>query len=347
MSGTSLDGLDIVYSNFTIDRDKNWKYKLHFSQTVNYPDNLQSQLRNSTNLYGLELMKLNNSLGQFIGEQVDQFLVHHQIDKDQIDLIGSHGHTVFHQPELNLTTQIGSGAVIAATTGIKTVCDFRSGDVALNGQGAPLVPIGDSLLFNDYDYLLNLGGIANVTDLKTNPVLAYDISFCNLVLNYLSNKLGKAYDEDGNIGRTGQINNTLLESLNQLSYYHTSPPKSLGIEWIEQHIFPILENDNSSVEDKMATSVEHIACQIGQCCRGTNKRLFVSGGGANNQFLLERMKHHIEAEIFLPENEIIEFKEALIFAFLGVLRTRNEINCLKSVTGASIDNIGGAIYQSF
>jgi len=258
-----------------------------------------------------------------------------------------YGHTIFHQPNNHLTTQIGNGANITAITKLPVICDFRSTDVALGGQGAPLVPIGDELLFSNYDYCINLGGIANISYKKDKQRIAFDICPVNMVLNYLSQKIGFNYDDKGKMASKGKTDKELLDKLNKLNYYKNTSPKSLGIEWIEKEIFPLLNTSKISFEDQLSTFVAHIVLQISKTISGTNKKIIITGGGAYNTYLIEQLNKATKNQIIIPSKEIIEFKEALIFAFLGVLRWRKEPNCLKSVTEAKNNNVGGCIYQAF
>ncbi len=346
MSGTSLDGLDIAYCTLEFS-DGQWCFEINSATTIDYTPELKQKLVAAIQMNGFELMNLSNEFGYFIGKCVNRFIETEKIDTTKIDAISSHGHTIFHQPEINLTTQIGSGANISATTKLPVICDFRSVDIALGGQGAPLVPIGDKLLFPKQDYCINLGGIANISFEEGNERVAFDICPVNIVLNHLSTMLGKPYDKDGALSESGSINDNLLTTLNALSYYRDSYPKSLGREWIEDEIFPILNSFEISIEDKLNTFTEHIAIQISTTITSNNKQLLLSGGGTFNSFLVDRIKANTNNEIVIPSEQIIEFKEALIFAFLGVLRLRKEVNCLQSVTGAKRNNIGGCIYQVF
>jgi anhydro-N-acetylmuramic acid kinase len=346
MSGTSLDGLDIAHCTFELINDS-WSFKISSATTIPFPNQLRSKLAKSTRLNGLELMKLNNELGNFIGNSTSEFIKENNIDSYTIDCIASHGHTVFHQTEINLTTQIGNGANISTITKLPVICDFRSNDIALNGQGAPLVPIGDKNLFSEYDYCINLGGIANISFEENNQRIAFDICPVNIVMNKLSHELGKDYDKNGDIAKSGIIDNELLEKLNKLDYYQKLHPKSLGIEQIEDLVFPIINSSEILIEDKLRTFVEHIALQISKTIKTVNNKVLLTGGGTFNSFLIERINANTNNEIIIPSNQIIDFKEALIFAFLGVLRLRKEPNCLLSVTGATQNNIGGCIYQAF
>lgn len=346
MSGTSLDGLDIAYCTFTFS-DNKWTFKINEAQTIKFPNNLKDKLKSAINMTGLDLMKTHNELGNFIGKSINSFINKNNIDKTNIDCISSHGHTIFHQPEINLTTQIGNGANISALTKLPVICDFRTSDIALGGQGAPLVPIGDQLLFPEYDYCINLGGIANISFRKNSESIAFDICPVNIVLNKLAQQLGFDYDKGGDIAKTGKIDTNLLSQLNKLDYYKESHPKSLGIEWIEHHIFPIIYSSNNSIENNICTFVEHIAIQLSKNMTESNKSILLTGGGTFNTYLVNRIKVNTTNNVVISTDEIIDFKEALIFAFLGVLRLRLETNCLKSVTGASKNNIGGCIYQAF
>ncbi|MBN1199588.1 MAG: anhydro-N-acetylmuramic acid kinase [Bacteroidales bacterium] len=352
MSGTSLDGLDIAHCRFELING-NWKHQIFQAETIPYSQEWQNRLQNLDAGSAAELAQTNSDLGRFMGSLTKDFINRHGI---RADFIASHGQTIFHQPALRWTTQIGKGSAIAAETGLPTVCDFRSTDVALGGQGAPLVPIGDRLLFPRYTCCLNLGGFANISYDIDDQRIAYDICPVNMVLNILAHEAGKPFDENGEVARSGSLLPDLLETLNQLEFYHRPPPKSLGKEWVDDSIRPLLHNalshwaqgirnPASGIQNLLHTFTEHIATQVARNS-GTNRanKLLVTGGGALNTYLMERIRFHAAPEVFLPDLQTIQFKEALIFAFLGVLRWRGEVNCLSSVTGASKDNIGGAIY---
>jgi len=345
MSGSSLDGLDIAFCRFKKVRDR-WKYEILRAETVPCPPEWQHRLMNLPGKSAVVLAQTDIDLGHFMGACAREFIRKHRITPG---FIASHGHTIFHQPGNHLTLQIGKGAAIAAETGIPVVCDFRSTDVALGGQGAPLAPIGDQLLFSQYDYCLNLGGFSNISFDRQGVRIAFDICPCHIVLNKLATLTGQAYDQDGLLARQGKMIPQLLEDLNRLIYYQEPPPKSLGQEWIEVNIDPIMAqyiaDPGFRIPDLLHTFSEHAAIQIGkQCDNDRVKKLLITGGGALNRFLIERIRYYAAAQIVLPDLYTIHFKEALIFAFLGLLRWRNEINCLASVTGAPRDNIGGAIY---
>lgn len=339
MSGTSLDGLDLAAVEFSNENGQ-WNFSLLYSETIRYTEEWYQKLQTAPTLSGEKLIELDANYGIFIGSKISRFI---QKTNFAPDLIASHGHTVFHQPEKHFTLQIGNGAHIFANTQITTVADFRTGDVALGGQGAPLVPIGDQLLFTEFDYCLNLGGFANISFQGNGQRIAFDVCPANIVLNHFAEKQGLPFDKNGELGKQGKLNNELLPKLNALTFYAQNPPKSLGREWVENEFFPILNSIKISDSDKLRTVYEHCAIQISMAAVKPGK-ILITGGGALNAFLIERIKSHIQPEVVIPSKEIIDFKEALIFAFLGVLKVRNEINCLSSVTGANRDSCCGVIY---
>lgn len=340
MSGTSLDGLDIAAVEFSFLNNK-WRFQLIHAETISYSEEWESALKSAQNLSGQVLSELNSKYGKMLGEEALSFVSKNTFAPD---LIASHGHTVFHQPDNGYTLQIGNGANIAACTKTTTVSDFRTGDIALGGQGAPLVPVGDRLLFPEFDYCLNLGGFANISFDKDEQRIAFDNCPVNFVLNALAEKQGLPFDIDGKLGKKGNLNNELLRQLNQLSYYQLPSPKSLGREWVENEFLPVLNHFDISDLDKMRTIYEHIAIQITKDLSG-NGKLLITGGGAFNTFLIERIQALTTTEIVIPNPDIINFKEAIIFAFLGVLRIKEINNCLASVTGASKDSCGGIIFH--
>jgi len=344
MSGTSIDGLDIAYCEFKYI-DNKWNYLIKFAETFKYNEYWINKLQNAPKLNGCELSLLNNEFGNFIGERINIFSTKNKI---KADFISSHGHTVFHQPEKKVTLQIGSGACISAITGLNVINDFRVMDVAFGGQGAPLVPIGDKLLFSKYDCCINLGGFANISLDIDSKRIAYDICPVNIVLNHYALKLGFQFDKNGEIASKGNINNDLLIQLNNLEYYWRKNPKSLSKEWVDKFFLPIVEKYKISTNDVLKTLVEHIAIQISRIIdTKTNKNLLFTGGGTYNNFLIERIAEILKIKIKKPNENLIDFKEALIFAFLGVLYLKNEINCLSTVTGAIKNSIGGALYKNY
>ena len=372
MSGTSLDGLDIAACRLELLYGK-WNFAILAAKTVEYSTAFQQKLQNAHNLSAYEYVCLNNEISYLFANSVNQFMEEQQL-AIPFDFIASHGHTVFHQPDKHLTTQLGNGAILSALCKLPVVCDFRTTDVAMGGQGAPLVPIGDKFLFADYDYCLNLGGFANISssvcDNGIEKYIAYDICPANIVLNYLANYLGFAYDIDGNIARKGNVQATqnLLDTLNRLAFYAEKAPKSLGREWLTTEILPLLQQhlqdtraidaekkviNSQVIYDLLACFTQHIAYQIAKNISKNNPKnnkkisVLLTGGGAFHLYLLELLqKYAPEVEIILPSAEIIQYKEALIFAFLGVLRWRQENNALQTVTGATKDTCGGAIYYA-
>lgn len=339
MSGTSLDGIDLVYVKFDANNYKD--FEIIYAETLSYTDVWKNTLQKAIHFSSDELTTLNSKYGKLLGKVISDFIDKFQIQK--IDFIASHGHTILHQPANGITLQIGDGQTIAAITKQKVVCDFRTQDVKLGGQGAPLVPIGDELLFSDFDYCLNLGGFSNISFKKEDKRIAFDICPVNIVLNFYANKLGFNFDESGKIASEGKINEVLLERLNSLEFYQQKPPKSLGLEWVQEHIFTLIDDLETDISSILRTFVEHVAIQISKIIYKNNSVL-ITGGGVFNSFLIKRIEHHSLATITLPSKKLINFKEALIFSFLGLLKLNNEINCLKSVTGASKDHSSGEIF---
>jgi len=341
MSGTSCDGLDLAACEFQ-EKNDIWEFRIVAVETIEYSDNWLKKLQDAPFLSGEKLVELHTEYGILIGNKINVFI---RETGFQPDFISSHGHTIFHQPERHFTFQLGNGAQIVATTNITTVSDFRAGDVALGGQGAPLVPIGDRLLFSEFDYCLNLGGFANISFEKENKRIAFDICPVNFVLNSLAEKQGFPFDTNGDLGRIGKVNPELLEKLDNIVFYKIAAPKSLGREWVETEFFPVSNSINISDTDRLRTVYEHIAIQISNSVTKSGKML-ITGGGTFNTFLIERIKQLSNIEIVIPETDIVNFKEALIFAFLGVLKIKGEVNCLSSVTGASKDSSSGIVFSA-
>jgi anhydro-N-acetylmuramic acid kinase len=340
MSGTSLDGLDIAGCTFELANER-WTYRIECAETVSYDAQWQKRLRQAMQLSGLELTALDTELGIYFGELVQAF---RKKTGFQADFVASHGHTIFHNPHKKITLQVGKGSALAAATGLPVVCDFRSLDVFLGGQGAPLVPIGDQSLFSDYDFCLNLGGISNISFDLMGQRQAFDICVVNMALNDLAHHLHMPFDANGEVARRSTVQPALLHVLNNLSYYQQEPPKSLGKEWYDHEFFPLLKASGHSVQDVMATTVEHIAFQIGQVLKGWNGKMLITGGGAWNSYLVERIQAHTSVQCVVPDAFTVNYKEALIFAFLGLLRWHVSTNTLATVTGAERNSIGGAIY---
>jgi anhydro-N-acetylmuramic acid kinase len=343
MSGTSLDGLDIALCTF-LDNQAVWHYEVLKAYTIPYDPDWRQQLLQAMHADDKDLRDIDLRYGQLIGRQVNEFITGSGILPE---LIASHGHTVHHKPEQGITFQVGSGREIANVTGINTVADFRKTDVALGGQGAPLVPVGDELLFGEYDYCLNLGGICNISYKDKGIRLAYDIAPCNMILNYLSQKHGKEMDKDGHWGRMGTINHKLLDSLNALPYYSGTGPRSLGREWFEAVFMPLINQSTLPANDLFRTIYEHISMQIaGSLGNNQEDKVLVTGGGTYNKFLMELLQSHTPCKLVIPDPVLIEFKEAVVFAFLGLLRYLGRINCYASVTGAREDSSCGTLYVS-
>lgn len=343
MSGTSLDGVDLAHVIFEVENGK-WNFQILESQTISYSDEWVEKLKSAISLDHEGLEQINVSYTMLLASIINDFLDTHKLDN--LDAICSHGHTILHQPQNGFTLQIGNLPQLASLTGQKVVCDFRVQDVELGGQGAPLVPIGDQILFSDYDFCLNLGGFSNISFEFDGKRIAFDISPVNTVLNFYAQKLGLVYDASGAKARSGDINFDLLQELNEIGFYSQSFPKSLGVEFVNTTILPLISKyDSLSIIDILRTFVEHIAIQIGEVLKGKKGKLLITGGGAYNTFLIERIKCYLsEIEVVLLDKKTIEFKEALIFALLGVLKTRNEVNVLSSVTGAKEDHSSGKIY---
>jgi anhydro-N-acetylmuramic acid kinase len=342
MSGTSLDGLDIAYCQFKSTL-KGWKASIIHAETISYSSRWLKELAAVHTLSGEALIALDVAYGDYIGQKANEFIQRNQLRG--IHFIASHGHTIFHQPARKFTFQLGNGNAIHAATGLPVVYDFRMLDVTLGGQGAPLVPVGDKFLFSDYDVCLNLGGIANLSLDVQRQRRAYDVCFANMGLNYLANKKGKSFDASGAMASEGEMNNAMMKSLTKIySTIHVKRP-SLGREMFETKIKPLLDDESISLPDRLRTFTESIAEQIVGDLLSYKRKMNVlcTGGGAYNSFLISRMLNYAgdDIQFILPEDDVIKFKEAMVFAFLGILRVRGKVNVLKSVTGASRDNSGG------
>ncbi len=342
MSGTSLDGIDLAYITFTFD--SNWAFKIETAETIAYSQEWLSILKNLVSFSLEELQKIDDNYTSYLSKVIQDFIEANTIKS--IDAICSHGHTALHQPKKGLTYQIGNREILSKLLNQAVVCDFRVQDVELGGQGAPLVPIGDKLLFPDFDFCLNLGGFANIsTEIDSNRI-AYDICPVNIVLNHYVKHLGFDYDDEGKIASTGEINLELFDELNKLPFYQKNYPKSLGLEWVKEKIIPLINTFNLEIKDVLRTFVEHIAFQISKEINNKNNAsVLVTGGGAYNLFLMKRIISLTNNKIEIPSNQLVEYKEALIFGLLGVLKLRNEDNCLSSVTGAKKNHSSGVIFS--
>lgn len=351
MSGSSLDGLDIVFAAFEEQGGK-WSYEIKQSACITYDNDLADMLKHATAMTALDYQLLHTRYGHFIGESVQQFIEENNL-QFQVALIASHGHTTFHLPGQKMTAQLGDGAAIAAETGLPVVTDLRAMDVALGGQGAPIVPVGEQHLLPGYDYFLNLGGIANISA-SGSAYQAFDICPANRVLNTLAGDAGKSYDDGGRMAASGKVNGELLRQLNQFDYYRKPGPKSLANEFGTDILVPLIRSAGISTADALRTYCEHISIQVSNVLQPPffspwpGSRLLVTGGGAHNTFLAEQLRSHllpVGVELVIPEPALVDYKEALIMAFMGVLRWRQEENVLASVTGARHNSIGGALWM--
>lgn len=346
MSGTSLDGLDIVYCHIW-KTPLQWEFEILRTKSISYSETMARKLKNAIHLPADTLLILNNTYGTWLGKETQLFIDEHHLE---VDFIASHGHTIHHQPESGMTYQIGSGQHLVNASGHTVICDFRSNDVALGGQGAPLVPIGDQLFFNAYDFCLNLGGISNISFEKEGQRIAFDIGLANMVLNHITQKSGLAYDKGGELAKKGTIHQELLDGLNALEYYQRPFPKSTGYEWFLEEVVPLIDRTDTSMENLLHTCIHHICTQIAlQVKRNTTQkesRLLVTGGGALNHFLIQLLQEKLgsSVKLIIPSTALIEFKEALVFALMGVLRMEREINVLAAVTGASKDSSSGVVF---
>ncbi len=345
MSGSSLDGIDLAYCNFRSNNNA-WTFSLAQTECIEWDEAIRDELKRATQLSGKDLWHLHTRLGHYFGEKINAFIARHGLN-GQVDFIASHGHTIFHFPEQQVTTQIGDGAQIASVTGISTIVDFRSKDIALHGNGAPVVPIGEKYLFSANKLFLNIGGIANISYHQEQRIVGFDVCCANQLLNYLAGKMDKPYDEYGAIAESGIVRQDLLMQLNAVSFFALPFPKSLDNGFSKNELIPIINSYSYSVADKLATCCEHIAIQVKESVAfvlDNSEPIFVTGGGAFNRYLVQRIEAVTGRKVIVPTAEIVNYKEALIIAFMGVLRWRNEINVLHTVTGAKADSVNGAIY---
>ncbi|MFP2994495.1 anhydro-N-acetylmuramic acid kinase [Spongiivirga sp. MCCC 1A20706] len=347
MSGTSLDGLDLVNCLIKETQAK-WGYEILHTKSIPYDIAFQKTLKDAIHLPAINLLQFHHEYGRWLGKQIKEFTKENNI---KANLVASHGHTIHHQPQNGFTFQLGYGQDIANISGLKTVADFRSADIASGGQGAPLVPIGDELFFGAYDFCLNLGGISNISYKKDGERYAYDIGLANMVLNHIIQKTGKAYDENGSLAASGTVNNQLLDKLNKLQYYQEKPPKSTGYEWFLEEVIPIVSGTTDSTKNMLCTAVHHICNAVSNDIKELSEKpknsVLITGGGAFNNFLIQTLKQQLgpDFQVDTSNTQLIEFKEALVFGLMGVLRINNLPNCLSSVTGATSDVTGGVIFN--
>lgn len=358
MSGSSLDGLDVAYCQIDWSNGQVDHWSILAAETLPFSELWQRRLRHLPEQSALIFAQTHTYLGRYMGELVLQFLEQHAIS--ELDAIASHGHTIFHQPDRRLSVQIGDGAALAALTGYPTITEFRTQDVALDGEGAPLAPLAEHYLLDGYDFYLNLGGIANVSAPLPSGWVALDCCPANQVLNALAQELGLDYDADGAAARQGQVLPDLLQQVADLPYFQRPYPKSLGNGWIRQQVLPLYLGAAGSVEDRLATACEHCAIEIAQSLdaiiqrEGLERpkyRVLATGGGAFNTYLLETVQAYAERhhpiELYVPEPDLVQYKEALLMALLGVLRLEGVPNSWKSATGARQDTVNGALYHGW
>ncbi len=358
MSGTSLDAIDLAYVHLQLDKNGKWSFELKVSDAIPYPDKWKVRLGRLMEQNALTYLKTHTYYGHYMAEVINDFIDRFEL-RGQVDLLSLHGHTVYHYPQNKLTAQIGDGAVVAVKTGVPVACNFRTSDIAAGGQGAPLAPLVDQLLFHEHLFCVNLGGISNISVKTTGEngesgVLGYDVSGCNITLNYLAGLVGMDYDHNGELASKGRIDEELLDRLNELSYYKIPPPKSLAARWVRATYEPILKLSRLPVQDQLATMVEHIAIQLGNevdylyeradVAKGDHDSLLLTGGGAHNDYLLSRIAAHCDLAVIRPDADVVDMKESILMALLGALRLRNEANCMAAVTGAGRDTVGGALY---
>ncbi|HNQ12168.1 MAG TPA: anhydro-N-acetylmuramic acid kinase [Bacteroidia bacterium] len=342
MSGTSLDGLDIAFCKI-VRAQKKYSYEIIEAETIPYTKSWEKKISKAHLLSAQDLCKLDFDFGLHIGSQVNLFCSKHNLKPN---LIASHGHTVFHEPDKGFTLQIGSGSAISNSTGITSVVDFRSSDISLKGQGAPLVPIADRLLFSEYKACINLGGFSNISIQNKRQFLAFDICPINSLLNLIAQEKGLKYDKNGDLASKGKVDSKLLSKLNNIAYYKKRGAKSLSREWNEKFVYPLLQSNRSSVEDKLRTLCEHMTDQIKWVIEYYNikGKILATGGGAYNKYLMNLLIKKSNVQFIIPAPKLVEFKEAMAFALLGFLRYENKVNILKEYTGAIKDSKGGAIY---
>lgn len=359
MSGSSLDGLDVAFCRFGL-ADGDAVFGLHDwqlleAETLPFSQEWRQRLQQLPMATAFDFCSAHAAFGRYLGGLVNQFLAEKKLLPAQVDFIASHGHTIYHEPALGFTTQIGDGAALAIATGCTVVSDFRTADIALGGQGAPLAPMADKMLFPGYDFYLNLGGIANITCHTGHNIIAFDVCGANQALNALANKLGKPYDEDGKIAAKGQLDMDLYADINKPAYFSQPYPKSLANQWVRQHLTEPCLRANSAIEDRMHTVCEHIAFQLSKAiykvlenenCKKEKYRMLATGGGVFNRYLMRLITQKLpNIEVVMPDENIIKFKEALLMVLLGAMRMEAIPNCMSSVTGATQDAIGGGIWM--
>ena len=355
MTGTSLDGVDVAFIHYH-EENGQWKYSVVKAETIPYPPNWKTRIENLVLQNAVTYLKTDAHFGYYLGNLAKAWMEENNF-YHEIDFIASHGQTIFHQPENHMTSQIGHGAAVCSASNQPVICDFRTQDVANGGQGAPIVPIGDKILYADFEFCLNLGGIANISaKISHEKIVAFDICGCNSLLNFLAHGLRMEFDRDGEIAARGFINEALLEELNSNWYFKKEYPKSIGGGFISKVMIPVLRNHHLSYEDKMRTACEHIAQRISADIKmiaeremielSSGMQMLITGGGAFNKFLVETISHHAPVSVVIPDPVTVKFKEAIVIGLIACLRLRNEVNVLSSVTGALQDTCSGTIHQN-
>ncbi|MGB0862924.1 MAG: anhydro-N-acetylmuramic acid kinase [Saprospiraceae bacterium] len=352
MSGSSLDGVDLAYCEFRLN-DEAIDFDLLIAETIPFDEKWMGRLQHLPTQNALTFAKTHVYFGHYLGELLNDFIERCKIEPD---FIASHGHTIFHDPDRRFTTQIGEGGAMAAITKTTVISDFRTQDIAIDGEGTPIAPAADRYLFSEYDLMMNIGGIANITCNAKGKYIAFDTSAANQVLNVLASFKGLEYDKNGNLAAQGKVIPSILEQLESMEYFKQSYPKSIANSWVRDRILPIFIENEASIEDRLHTAVEHIATETAVAIKGIftkeklpkkEYQLLVTGGGALNGFLIKKIQEKLvplRVKVEVPAPEIIEYKEAILMGLMGVLRMEERVNCFSSVTGARRNTIGGAVY---
>jgi anhydro-N-acetylmuramic acid kinase len=355
MSGTSLDGIDAV-----LIESSSTGHVLRASRYQPYSTELRARLLALHEPANNELQDaaiIGNELARCYATAVNSLLQQNDSDTGQIRAIGCHGQTVRHRPDLGFTLQLGNPALLAELTSIAVVADFRSRDIAAGGQGAPLVPAFHQALFahrKRHRAIINIGGIANITNLPPNgKVTGFDCGPGNLLMDsWAQRHLGKPYDAEGRWAASGQPISSLLQSCLDHPFFQQAPPKSTGrdtfnMAWLEQYLQP-----GDTPADVQATLLELTARSIGtaiqQYC-GSGEEIFLCGGGAHNKALFHRLQNLFDdCKVDLTDSLGIgvDWVEAAAFAWLAKQAIDRRPGNLPAVTGAAGPRILGAIYPA-
>lgn len=342
MSGTSIDGIDLALIEFSVANDINYKFLA--SKTYKYSEDWVQKLRYNPTISAADLFKLDHEYAIYSAEVINKFIQEFDLNREEINCVAHHGHTYLHRPDLGYTFQLGCSPILSDLVQLDFITDFRKEDVALGGQGAPLVPIGDLYLFKEYDACINLGGFMNISFQEGNSRTAYDLGSFNYILNHLANKLGLEYDKEGSIARSSKADSSLLEKLTKLDYYQRELPKSIGAEYAEAYIIPLVDQFETTVA--ISTYTKHAALIVAkEVDNHSFKKILLSGGGAHNLYFIDLLQELTTAEIVVSNQELTDFKEALIFALLALLKREEKINVLSSVTGSNTDHSAGILYE--